>query len=265
MPLDSTPQQAFVYKMSRLEGTNKKGILKPDADGCYTMCIGALDHASKNLEANGQNVYYSSQGANRFFDKGTIFNSRIQGGFIKAEYGHPKRDGMSERQFLERNLTIDERMTCATFVEIWLVPDYIDPNTNEKCVGIFGKFKPSGPYADALVRDLESAGVNVCFSIRSLTTRKIINGRLCKLLHTVITFDFVNEPGISAAEKLVSPSMEQQHHHLDGPADIEVTEHTLRKVLDRASAGKVSVESGMLHLLKEVEMSFQRTTRTHEW
>ena len=40
----------FVYKMSRLDGTDKQGILRPDEGGWYTICIGALDHASKKCK-----------------------------------------------------------------------------------------------------------------------------------------------------------------------------------------------------------------------
>ena len=244
----------FVYKMSRLDGTDKQGILRPDEGGWYTICIGALDHASKNVNKSGQNEYYSSEGAESFFAPGTLFNDRIQGGFVKAEYGHPKREaGMTDIQFLERNMQIEETKVCATFGAIWLVPGYIDPLTKEKCVGIFAKIKPSGTYGKFLEQDLQEKGFNVCFSIRSLTTRKNMGGRNVKVLHTVITFDYVTEPGITCAEKLISPSCESVNHvNAIDTCDVEVTAESAKRVVERAEAGMVSVESSTLSILTDI-------------
>lgn len=248
----------FVYRMSRLQNQpGKLGVLKPDAEGWYTMCIGALDHASRNINPKtGQAEYYSQQGFDRFFSPGTLFNDRINGGFIKAEFGHPKIEaGMSESQFLERNLAIYETMVCATFSAIWLVPNYVDPLTGEKCVGIFAKFKPSGPYGKFLEQELQTKGFNCCFSIRSLTTRKMINGRNTKVLHTVITFDYVGEPGITCAEKLVSPSLESVNHAqkiISDSCDIEVTVAAAKRVLERAESSIISVESSTLSILNDI-------------
>lgn len=247
----------FVYRMTRLDGIDKEGVIKPDSDGWYTVCIGALDHASKNINPKtGQAEYYGSQGYEQFFAPGTLFNDRIQGGFIKAEYGHPEREsGMSDVAFLERNMQIREKNVCAVFGAIWLVHDFVDPLTKEKCVGIFAKIKPTGPYGKFLENDLLTKGVNVCFSIRSLTTRKVINGRNTKVLHTVITFDFVTEPGITCAEKFVSPSMESaspQVTFTEDVRDVEVSAASARRLIERSNISGLSTESGVMRILKEV-------------
>lgn len=242
----------FVYKMTRLDNSDKKGQLLPDEDGCYTLCVGALNHASRNVDkSTGQNTYYSADGCEKFFSPGTLFNTRIQGGHVKAEYGHPKfEQGMNEMQYIERNMRIEETKVCCTFMAIWLVEDYIDPLTGDKCIGIFAKIKPSGPYGAVLEKELRDKGLNVCFSIRSLTTNKFINGRKCKVLHTVITFDFVTEPGITCAEKLLSPSLES----LDGvpdSLDINVTPAIAKKLLEKNDS-RLSLESSYLGILREI-------------
>lgn len=256
----------FVYRMTRLDNTGKEGVLKPDSDGWYTICVGALDHASKNVNKNGQNEYYSSMGMEKFFAPGTLFNERIQGGFIKAEYGHPELEpGMNELKFLERNLQIREKNVCCTFGAIWLVPDYIDPLTKEKCVGIFAKIKPSGPYGKFLEKDLLERGLNVCFSIRSLTTRKNIMGKNAKVLHTVITFDYVGEPGITCAEKMVSPSLESVNHAHRLPADVldvEITPKEAMRIIEKNSNRELSLESGCLTVLKEIVNEYQSNKKT---
>lgn len=258
--------EQFVYRCTRLDGTGKEGVLKPDENGYYTICLGALDHSSRNVakdsKGNYFSTYYSSEGASKFFGPGTMFNERIRGGHVKCEYGHPKKDGMDPRQFLERNMQIDERMVCATIGEIWLVPNYKDPLTGEMCVGIFGKVKPSGPYGKYLEEDLKSKGMNVCFSIRSLTTWKMINGRQCKVLHTVITFDYVIEPGITCAEKLLTPSLESRQFdfsHVEN-ADIDFNLTYAESILRERESLGLSTESSDAMVLREALDSYKIET-----
>lgn len=259
----------FVYRCTRLDGTGKQGILTPDDNGFYTICVGALDHASKNVDQRGQPTYYSSHGAERFFAPGTMFNNRIQGGFVKCEYGHPEREpGMNDMQFLERNLAIREKNVCAVIGAIWLVRDYIDPLTGEKCIGIMAKIKPTGPYGKYLEDDLRSKGMNVCFSIRSLTSWKTINGRKCKVLHTVITFDYVNEPGITCAEKLVSPSLESSVPDVKALGieaevgmDVMVSNHSINQLLNKSATGVLSLESNSREMLVEAKSNLEGLER----
>lgn len=246
----------FVYRMTRLDNKNKQGVLTADENGYYTICVGALDHSSRNVDAQGRSTYYTAEGASKFFAEGTLFNQRIQGGFIKAEYGHPPREpGMTDMQYVERNMGIRESEVCAQFGAIWLVPNYVDPLTGEKCVGIFAKVKPMGPKGHLLEKELQDKGLNVCFSIRALTTNKIIGGRKCKVLHTVITFDYVNEPGITCAEKMISPSLESytpQVSRENAPLDVDVTPVMAQKILAKQNQGAVSMESSTLSILKTI-------------
>ena len=246
----------FTYKCTRLEGSDKQGVLKPDNNGFYTICLGALNHHSQNTYIeNGriQQVYYSAEGAEKFFNEGTVFNRRIKGGFVRSEYGHPKRDGMSSQEYLERNLNIDERMVCATISEVWLVPDYIDPLTKERCIAIMGKVKPSGPYGKYLKEDLESPGINACFSIRALSSWKVINGKKSKVLHSIVTFDYVNEPGITCAEKLVSPSLENKQETII--ADVEFNPAMANKVLNQSN---ITSNESSLGIMKEALDDYNR-------
>ena len=85
-----------------------------------------------------------------------------------------------------------------------------------------------------------------------------MGGRNVKVLHTVITFDYVTEPGITCAEKLISPSCESVNHVnvIDTCAveacDVEVTAESAKRVVERAEAGMVSVESSTLSVLTDI-------------
>jgi hypothetical protein len=48
----------------------------------------------------------------------------------------------------------------------------------------------------------------VCFSIRAFTDDKFIAGVKHRVLKTVVTFDYVLEPGMAVAEKYKAPALE---------------------------------------------------------
>jgi hypothetical protein len=60
-----------------------------------------------------------------------------------------------------------------------------------------------------LKEQLENAKENVCFSIRSITDDyRDATGQVFKIIKEIYTWDYVNEPGISAARKWLSPALE---------------------------------------------------------
>ena len=69
---------------------------------------------------------------------------------------------------------------------------------------------PSGPHAAMLERAFENPGENVCFSIRAFTRDYMQGGVMYRDLDTIVTFDYVNEPGIDFAEKFKAPSLEAE-------------------------------------------------------
>lgn len=201
--LGAGTQEPVTFESIRLKGTNKKGILTPDADGCYTMCVGGLN-AHNHAEA-----FYVYEEAKHFFQNDSSFMRKIERGVIRGEYGHPKREpGMSMADFGERLMRIEETLVCCTFRKIWLEHNLLKDNKGRPIVAIMAKIFPSGPYGEVLRKQLESAGEQCCFSIRSFTEDFFRHGKRMKILRQLITFDYVNEPGMFNAEKLLSPSLE---------------------------------------------------------
>lgn len=193
-----------VFEAIRLKGTNKIGVIKPDSDGCYTQVIGGLNAYNSNED------FYCLEAGKKFFQNDSSFMRKIQRGVLRAEYGHPKREpGMSNHEYTARILRIEETMVCGTWRQIWLSRDTLKDNKGRVIVPIMGKIYPSGPYRDSLVHAFESAQEQVCFSIRSFTNDSYMpGGGKFKRLLNIVSFDYVNEPGIWNAEKLLSPSME---------------------------------------------------------
>jgi len=190
-----------VYTCTALAGTNKTGSLTPDEDGYYLMVVGAFN------AFNSSNDFYPLEPAKKIFDQSSSFMRRVLDGSCKGEMGHPKPEpGSTKRDFINRICYIEETKVCCHFKSFELVPSVVD---GKSIVEVRALVKPSGPMGPALKESLENKDENVSFSIRSLTNDYINNqGVLIKNLKTLITFDCVTEPGINAAKKWNSPSLE---------------------------------------------------------
>lgn len=195
---------------------NKHGIMKPDSDGYYTQTLGGLN------VFNSVGQYYTLEGAKDLFEKSSSFQRKVQRGALRGEVGHPRQlPGMSEDQYLNRILDTDETNTCCQFAEIWLDFDNFRGKNGEKIVGIVGKVIPSGAKGEALAKAFENPKENVCFSIRSFTRDYMQGTRYCREIKQIVTFDWVNEPGIEIAEKFKTPGLENIDDHTFTKSQVE--------------------------------------------
>ncbi len=190
------------YSCTALMGTNKTGALKPDADGYYTLVLGALDFF------NSAGSYYPYESAKHLFQESSSLIRRCNSGALRGEYGHPRKGNMTDAQFLSRIMDIDEKNVCCHIRRVWIDCNTLKDEQGKGIVAILGEVKPMGPYAQALQQSLDNPSENVCFSIRSITNDQIIGGVNNKHLRAICTWDYVNEPGISVANKWRSPALE---------------------------------------------------------
>lgn len=195
--------QRASFACTALLGTNKAGILRPDADGYYTLVLGALDIY------NSGGAFYPYESAKQLFKESSSLMRRISNGALRGEYGHPRPNGMNMRDFLGRVMDIYEPNVCCHIRKVW-----IDNKTSVRdergrpVIAILGEVKPAGPMGPALQASLDNPSENVCFSIRSLTEDHTVAGTTYKNLKTIVTWDYVNEPGLSVAKKWHSPALE---------------------------------------------------------
>lgn len=194
------------FSAVKLQATGKVGIFKPDENGYYTLVLGGLN------VLNSMGELYTLRGAEELFQDSSTFMRRIRNGCLKSEEGHPKRlPGMSDQQFIQRIFSIDEANISAHISDVWLDRDYgrnMPGSNNRDMVAIMGKVKPAGPLAASLEASLSNPKENVCFSIRAITEDTFINGVNHRVLRNIVTWDHVNEPGISIANKWDSPGLE---------------------------------------------------------
>lgn len=204
------------FSSTVLSGKGKTGLLPPDSDGYYTLPVGGL-----NVH-NSAGDFYILDGAKELFQNSS-FLRRVQNGALKGEVGHPVREpNMRDDQFLDRFLTIRETNICCHFSEVWLDEKSMRDKRGNPIVAIMAKVKPSGPMGHVLKESLENQKENFGFSVRGFT-KDIPNGQnKLRLLKTIITFDYVLEPGIEIATKFNSPALEDLTTLIDKPLLPEV-------------------------------------------
>jgi hypothetical protein len=110
---------------------------------------------------------------------------------------------MSKEQYMARCQLIDKDRVSHHIKELIFEETDIDvgaPN-GKKVILIKGWVKPSGPRGDELKKDLDDPDINVPFSIRSFTLDDYSTKPVTKVIKQLITFDWVDEPGIQRANK----------------------------------------------------------------
>ena len=199
---------SVTYTCQALMGTNKAGTLKADADGYYEVVLGALDFY------NSSGAFYELESAKDRFKASSSLMRRIANGALRGEYGHPKKlPGQTERDFMKRICDIYEDRVSHHIREVRIDYNSVKTKDGGPVIAIIGKVKPCGPHGDALKAQLDNPKENVCFSIRSITDDIVDGGKWIKQLKIIITWDYVNEPGISVANKYQAPSLESIGTH----------------------------------------------------
>lgn len=194
---------SMMFSCTALVGTNKVGKLVADTDGYYTVVLGALNFH------NSKGDFYQLEGAKALFEKSSDFMRRVKSGNLRGEYGHPKFEpGMTRRDFFLRVVQIFEERVSHHISDVWLEEGVVKDKTGNPVVAIMGRVKPCGEKGHILAAQMENPKENVCFSIRSITKDHQINGKVIKVLDEIFAWDYVNEPGISVAEKYSCPALE---------------------------------------------------------
>lgn len=192
------------FTCTSLAGTNKQGILKPDAQGYYTQPIGGL-----NIHNSAGHFYTAEREALALFKGSSVFMRRVKDGALRAEVDHPQQSpGMSDEDYEIRMLTIDPRNECAHFADIFLDFKNFKDERGQPLIAIMGRVSPSGVHGEMLAKKFANPNENVCFSIRAFTMDRYEGGVRKRCLVDIVTFDYVNEPGIRIAKKFLSPGLE---------------------------------------------------------
>lgn len=199
----------MVFQAAALRA-GKRGVITPDAAGYYTQCIGGLD-----IE-NAAGVVYAAERARALFAESSSLQRRIRERALRGEAGHPRRgpEHARDEAWLNRLNDIYEPNVCVYWAEIGLDENYgrNNPHLNRpNMIGIMARYRPGGIGAQMLERDLADPEANVAFSIRAFSIPYTKLGRRFYDLQTIVTWDYVIEPGIAPAAKTLSSTLESLH------------------------------------------------------
>jgi len=191
----------FSCSVPTIAGKKKK--LKVDENGYYECALGAF-----NIYNSEGKYYPLLESVSDMFKPGGAFRRRLDTGQCRGEVDHPElKPGWSLMTWIKRLLKIDPARVSHHISTVAL-EERKDENGNN-IVLVTGLVKPSGPYADALKSSLENTEENAAFSIRSLAEDVPKQGRIEKHISDIITYDWVNEPGIAVATKYNTPTLEE--------------------------------------------------------
>lgn len=233
---------SIMYACTSLVGMNKVGELKRTPEGYYPMVVGALNV----FNSGGQ--FYPLEGSRALFeDQSSSLQRRVKRGALRGEYGHPKplprklnqaEQRLQDEEFARRNLSIYEENVCCHHMKLWLEFDKVKDKNGKPVIVIMSHVAPNGPLGSVLEKQLQNPNENVCFSIRSFTDNKKRFGVEHRTLREVVTFDYVNEPGIAVAEKYLSPALED--------FSMEFSRATLERAIYENRPAGISAETTIL-------------------
>lgn len=196
-----------------LEGTGKKGILKPMEPGGHYYLVNA---GGFNIENRSGIKYRFNEYLRECMREGSDLNRRVSEGQLQCELGHPPqyywewRDGRIIQtpitdvfQWIHRLRTILEPNVCGSVRKIhWIMTGgETDPVYNQIEV------RPFGPHAQVLKDSLEDPEMNTAFSIRTVTKPQKLGDRVREVDYFT-GYDKVIEQGMLNACKFRTAGLE---------------------------------------------------------
>ena len=188
IPKQNNHKVTFSVEVLETYQGKKLGVPKPDSDGYYSMCIGALNARSRNQ------CYYDTKSIyDQITQPNSPFNMMLTQGHLYGEFGHPDEDAPITR--LE---VIREKDRSHHFRKIWCGEE--DQNG---IIPIYASLKPVLPHGPALEQSILNKWENTAFSLRSLMkyTWDAERKAQYRTILRLVTFDHVNTPGFLEASK----------------------------------------------------------------
>lgn len=250
------------FTSTRLQYNGKQGILKPDAEGYYEMPIGALNCK------NSLGEFYTDENVEKIFSLSGDLMRKIKDGKLFGEWGHPvQQPGESDRDFMRRSCTINDKETCVFFSKVWITrevtPEMRAFGIPENAAIIMGRFKPMGKLWETLQRSLDDPNVNTSFSGRYLTRDRHYRGVCYVIVEGVVTWDAVGDQGHAVAEKAFATRLESH--------STKITPRMVSNLREDIASGSIRMESasGALEVVNTAQRFFAEQKGAargfHDW
>jgi len=195
----------ITFTCQTLRGTNKAGLLKPDANGYYTVVLGGF-----NIRNEMGNFYPFNKYLEQAFQNSSSFMRRITRGRLWGECNHPKPwPGMTQDQWFSRLRELVPDRFSHHIAGVTLDFDNFKSQHGETMVAVLGRIRPvNSAFGNQLKGSLDNPEEDTCFSVRSLTLDTNMGMAWQKDIYELATWDWIPEGGVRNASKYYSPGLE---------------------------------------------------------
>jgi hypothetical protein len=247
--LQSSLRQSVRVGSTMLAGTQKQGVLQPDAQGYYPCPVGAYN------AYNSGGFLYDSKSGLAMFQPGSQLMRQVKKGALYGEYKHPvQTPGMSDQAYMARVRRIDPDRWSHHIRDYELVPS--QDEHGRPITLVIAWVKPFGPYGKYVEESLKNPAMNTYFSVRSITVDDMLER--IKYTREVVTHDFVGEGGIYTACKHNAPSLEDFENSME--VTPEILHSLAREQKMRRGLGLEDNGADYDKLIKE--LNWQRAAKT---
>jgi len=142
--------QKMKFERTVLNGTNKVGKLKADADGYYRVNLGAFE------AYNAHGTFYTFNNyLKNMFSQGSLLQQRISAGRLRGEVEHPQMTpGQNMAQYFNRLRMIDGRNTICHFKDVTATA--AKDHEGRDIILVEASVRPSGVKRDVLLDQLSN-------------------------------------------------------------------------------------------------------------
>lgn len=243
-------EKKIIFTYTKSDVLNKQ--IPKDEQGWYQVNLGALN------AFNAHGHFYVAEGVRDLIENSdSRLGKKLREGYLEGEQEHPVyTPGMSKVDFLIRVMKIDPDRKSHHIKKIEVVDSGVPVGGGFEgnVLTLVGWVKPMGNKGHLLKESLDDPEVNTAFSVRSLTDDVYERGTLIKKITTLITFDWVNEPGILTANKFDSRRVSVESFNVPLTFNDEDFDKVEQYIKDHGNIG--GMESGeALSVLRDIKKS----------
>lgn len=249
---------SYIFTYVKSDLLNKK--IEKDSEGWYKVNLGAVN------AFNAHGAFYSQEGVNELiFDKTSRLGQKLEYGYLFGEMEHPViKPGVSKEEAFSRVIYLEPSRKSHHIKKLELI-DTGKPTGKGfagNIIQIVGWVLPQGPFGPYLKESLDNPEINTAFSIRCLTLDDYVGGVQVRRIKSIITFDWVTEPGITSANKFDSPrvSMESRSNLDSVDMSYSYTGDEIMKMVDdyKKANPNVSMESDLMSCVRDLKLNSKK-------
>lgn len=246
----------MVFTYTRGDLLNKR--IEVDEQGWYKVNLGAIN------AFNAHGAFYLQDGVSELlYNPESRLAQKLENGYLIGEMEHPKLSPhMSNEEVFMTVSHINRENQSHHIKKIEIVDTGVSPGKGfpGTILQLVGWVKPCGPKGQFLKECLDDPEMNTAFSVRALTSVGRVGVTEVRKIESIITFDWVTEPGIPSANKFDTQRVSIESYNNLTLNSIELPyKYSLNDIQNIANKnkthGNVNMESDTMGILRDIKVS----------